>query len=364
MPSLKQEYLKRAASRVEIDMKFAMKSLVAAAALAAVGVASAATITATVGSPVVVADPAGSGRMAELKLISGTGALTFSNGGIDPVTLKLADGTAPKSVGGMVAALNTGGVKLGSVDGASVVETKVKIGSANTRAVVQIGANVSTLTADTTTGVFSLVTATGGASQTAVFKQDTLQGGVMEVKNIKFDLTTNQVFADMKWQSNENTFDDDGNLLTSVLGPVQSKQSVYLWDITTSTGPVVLPPAGLLAAADGDFSILEGMGYKLLDTTIDPVDGRKVYRAEVKNSFSGLKVTEEGFNIFNAALGLGEPGAIGYDVLAGVNSKAEGWGRIDSTIIFTAKEVPEPSTYALMGLGLVGISLVARRRAK
>jgi hypothetical protein len=26
--------------------------------------------------------------------------------------------------------------------------------------------------------------------------------------------------------------------------------------------------------------------------------------------------------------------------------------------------VPEPSTYALMGLGLVGISLVARRRAK
>jgi hypothetical protein len=47
-----------------------------------------------------------------------------------------------------------------------------------------------------------------------------------------------------------------------------------------------------------------------------------------------------------------------------VNSQPDGWGSISSSIVFTAREIPEPSTYALMGLGLVGISLVARRRAK
>jgi PEP-CTERM motif len=340
-------------------MKHRITMLVAATVLAAVGTVNAASVTVTPGVPLLLQDPNDSGRVHEINLISGVGTLTFSNGGIDPVTLKLADGTAPRSVGGLVAALNTGGVKLASVDGANINEAKVKIGSANTRAIVQIGATVSSVTADTMTGAFTLVTATGGASQSAVFKPDTLQGGVMEVKNLKFDLVSNRIFADMTWQSNQNTFDDNGELVTSALGPVQSKQNVYLWDFTNVTGPTAISPAALLAAADGDFSLMEKDGFNLAEPTTD----RPFYGFQARNSFTGLKVTEEGFDIFNQALGLGAPGAIGYDVLSGVNSKAEGWGRIDSVLTFAPTIIPEPSTYALMGLGLVGVVISRRRRA-
>ncbi|HEX5371116.1 MAG TPA: PEP-CTERM sorting domain-containing protein [Aquabacterium sp.] len=319
-------------------MKFALKSLAAAALIAAVSAASAAVVTGTVGQAVVVTDAA-SGRSAELKLLSGTGGLYFSNGTGDPI-----NGTPTTSVGGLVGALNVGKVVLTPADGAIVTETILPIGSrvkTDTRAKVQIDAAVTALTAETTTGVFQSVQAFGGATQSADFIAGVLEGGTASITNLRIDLLNSRVYADVL-----------GNAGTSY----ENRQNgLYLWDISNIQGPTTLAPS-LLLGADPQ-AAMTAAGY----TVLSNVNG--LYTVQANNILSGLKVTTEGFNFFADALGL-TPGSTGYTTLANVNNFAEGWGSMKSTLTFTVREVPEPSTYALMGLGLVGISLVARRRAK
>lgn len=78
-----------------------------------------------------------------------------------------------------------------------------------------------------------------------------------------------------------------------------------------------------------------------------------------ETTLSKLALSDAAFTALVQSFGLSSTG-LGYDALRKATAN---FGDLNSTITVTAA-IPEPSTYALMGVGLVGLGLMARRRAK
>lgn len=211
----------------------------------------------------------------------------------------------------LIGALNAGGVQVTSVSPATVATTVSSTGKYTS---ISAAAPVTSLSGNfdgSTFGVTSVGTA-GGALQTAEEDFFTTTGGSMAITNLRVDLTSKRVFATMVGGNGVGTINN-----------------LYLWNYTTLTGPT-------------SFSAMAGT--QSLDSTV-----------------SGLTITADAFALFSQALGLTEAGDAAL-------SKVTDFGQIVSTVTVkmaaanVTPPIPEPSTYALMGLGLAGIGLAARRR--
>lgn len=328
------------------SLNMSLKALALAAALAATcgQVGAQTVIIAGVGQPRVISDPFGSGRSEQIMLLGGSAVTAFGNGDY------YASGS-PLSLGGAVGFLNVAQLQVGGVNGLTTSESTViddlgdtfRVGIATQTSISSISAVIDGPSA----GSFQVLSVNGGTTLSGTRIPGTLTGGDVQVGNIRLGIANGQVIAD----------------LSGTLAAIGTKPAVaynapntVLWTfdpVADVMGPTQINPTSLFAT--DRVTALQADGYTNIQQSLDGWTIAFTANSTINN----LKLTSAGATFFTNALGLQ---STGQDALKAANgSLGNKWGSINTSMTFITV-VPEPSTYTLMGLGLVGLCWVVKRK--
>ncbi len=367
---------------MSLQFRWAPSLFVSACLLACVAQAAhAATVIMPVGASAVFSDPSGSGRTASAQLSGGSSTIVFSQGpdfdSSDPAV----------SLGGAVAALNTGEITLRSTT--PVIWTEQAVTDPWGGGMVRINASVvspaASVFVDPNTSAITQVAVGGAFGFEAPPRAAVQYGGSVTASNVRFDLARKVVVADL-----------DGLSKAVPSSPSQtfSQLDTTLWTYDTITGVEAFPAAALFEP--NSKSALEQLGYSVRETFVtttevvgytqggyyncpsygygygygyggggcsyaspQPIFGQSAaYEITGTTLLTGLKLTQQGLDFFSQSLGFRSPMIAAFQ---GIGD----FGSVTLQTSFTvAVPVPEPQTYALMGLGLAMMAGAVRRNRR